>query len=218
MIQVTSEILNQGRETLISNGYRPSKSEVARQKFTPADTLQLGTYTPLISGPQVAVNMPARTKNGSDYDAIPFKVEGRDKPIEVSLGSIFNSIRVVEGMDPADFASDAKWAGEEAMPTKNYFRYGNLSNMESDSVLNKDTLEKEAVYVPVPFTLDAEVVIVAPRFVAGQVAPVFDTQCRLRKVTIVKDYQKFPDDNARRQSSCTARRGETLPPRWLRLS
>lgn len=198
MIQVTSETLNQGRETLISKGYRPSKSGAARQKFVPADTLKLGTYTPLISGPQVAVSMPARSKNGSDYDAIPFTVAGQEKPIEVSLGSIYNSIRVVTGMDPKTLASDALWAGEEAMPTKNYFRYGALSNMESESILNQETMENEAVYVPVPFTLGAEVVIVAPRFVTGQTAPVFDTQCKLRKVTVVADYQDYPDENARR--------------------
>ena len=175
-------------------GFLPSASQSPREKFQAQGGLEAGTYTPAIEGWQKAVSVPPRGRSVG-YDGLLFK-NAKGETITIGLSSIVNSIRVVTGMQPAALTSDALWAGEAAMPTANYFRYGALSNMESGRVLEGN--EYRAAYLPTPFELAEEVVYVVPRFIEGSNKPIFDEQCHLRKAKCVKDYTSYPDANAQR--------------------
>lgn len=174
-------------------GLRPSDATDVREVFTPNTPLPNGEYVPAITGWQKAATLPPRGKNGSAYDALPFK-SPTGELVNIGLSAIFNSIRVVDGMKPEELVKDAKWAGEAAQPTKNFFRYGALKDMEKGRFLEGN--DYKGAYLPTSFQLAVEVVYVAPRFVGGK--PVFDTECELRKAKCVKDYAKFEDTNAQR--------------------
>ena len=192
---ITSEQLTAGRQALAAAGYAVAPG-AAKSKFAANESLTSGTYVPEFGAgtPVPALYMPARGKNGQAYAALSFKCG--ERTIKISVSSFYNSIRVVMGANPTTLAKDAKWAGEEAQPTANFFRYGAMSDMVSDDVPYENGTV--AMYVPSAFTLTTEVVYVAPRFVAGSSTPVFDEQCSLRKALVVADYQQFPDTNARR--------------------
>lgn len=175
-------------------GFLPSTSQSPREKFQAQSGLEAGTYTPAIEGWQKAVAVPHRGRS-IGYDGLLFK-NAKGETVTIGLGSIMNSIRVVTGMSANTLAKDALWAGEAAQPTANYYRYGALANMESGRVLEGN--EYRAAYEPVSFTLGVEVVYVAPRFIEGSNKPIFDEQCRLRKVFAVADYEKYQDANAQR--------------------
>lgn len=194
---ITSEQLAAGRNALAAAGYCVAR-DAAKSKFAAGESLTAGTYVPEfgIGTPVPALLMPARGKNGRAYAALSFKCGERIAKISVS--SFYNSIRVVTGANPATLAKDAKWAGEAAQPTANYYRYGGMSDMPSEDVPAENGSGTIAMYVPTTFTLTTSVVYVAPRFVEGSNTPIFDEQCALRKALVVADYQQFPDTNARR--------------------
>lgn len=194
---ITSEQLAAGRNALAAAGYAIAQG-AAKTKFAAGESLTAGTYIPEfgIGTPVPALLMPARGKNGRAFAALSFKCG--ERTVKISVSSFYNSIRVVAGANPATLAQDAKWAGEAAQPTANYYRYGGISDMPSEDVPSEDGNGTVAMYVPTAFTLTTEVVYVAPRFVEGSNTPVFDEQCSLRKALVVADYQKFPDTNARR--------------------
>lgn len=193
---ITSEQLAAGRNALAAAGYAIAHG-AAKTKFAVSEALNSGTYVPEFGTgvPVPALLMPARGKNGRPYAALSFKCG--ERTIKISVSSFYNSIRVVTGFAPATLAKGAKWAGEAAQPTANYFRYGSMSDMMSEDVPSEDGNGTVAMYVPTAFTLTTEVVYVAPRF-EGSNTPVFDEQCSLRTAMVVADYQKFPDTNARR--------------------
>lgn len=195
-------MLNKEQQTAILSqvkaaGFPVATGNTARQKYTGGESLNAGTYTPVFQGQQPAILCPPRRKGGEAYEAIAFK-DQNGQTVKVGLGSIFNSIRVVTNMAPAALAKGAKWAGEQAQPTKNYFRFGALSNMAGEDVLDPDDNSTTAYYSPSAFTLGVEVVYVAPRFVPGSNRPVFDEQCDLRKAYVVADYLSHEDTNAQR--------------------
>ena len=178
-------------------GFPVAMGNTARQKFTGGESLSMGAYTPMFNGQQPAILCPARRKGGLPYEAIAFK-DAAQNTVKIGLGSIFNSLRVVVGMNPATLATGAKWAGEQAQPTKNYFRFGALSNMAGEDVLDPENNSTTAFYTPSALNLAAEVVYVAPRFVEGSNRPIFDEQCPLRKACVVADYTSYEDTNAQR--------------------
>lgn len=171
-------------------GYKVSTGRTARTKFTGGESLAEGDYTPLNGDGNLttAVEAPALRKGGDPYDALVFKCG--EKSVKVGLSAIFNSVRVLQNA-PADWKRGAKWQGKAAQPTKSFFRFGALSDMESgDRVVNGETV---AFYAPKAFKLESTIYIVAPRFEAGNNAPIFDSQCEIRKVLAVKDYTNYPD-------------------------
>lgn len=198
MLTVSTEVQQAAVAQMAQNGLAVSRGNAARTKFTGGESLTQGAYTPVIAGPQPAVVCPPRRKGGSPYDAIAFR-NPTGSIVKVGLGSILNSIRVVEGMNPATLVRGAKWLGESAQPTKNYFRYGALSDMDSADVPDAQSADgTTAYYQPSAFTLTTEVVYVVPRFVQGSNRPIFDEQCDLRKAFVVADYAAHADNNATR--------------------
>lgn len=198
MLTVSTEVQQAAIAQMAQNGLAVSRGNAARTKFTGGESLTQGAYTPVIAGPQPAVVCPPRRKGGSPYDAIAFR-NPAGSIVKVGLGSILNSIRVVEGMNPATLVRGAKWLGESAQPTKNYFRYGALSDMDSADVPDTQSADgTTAYYQPSAFTLTTEVVYVVPRFVQGSNRPIFDEQCDLRKAFVVADYTAHADNNATR--------------------
>lgn len=194
---ITSEQLTAGCNALSAAGYAVAQG-AAKSKFVAGEALTVGTYVPEfgVGMPVPALYMPARGKNGQPFAALSFKCG--ERLVKISVSSFYNSIRVVTGANPATLAKDAKWAGETAQPTANYYRYGGMSDMPSEDVPSSNGNGTVAMYVPSMFTLTTEVVYVAPRFVPGSTTPIFDEQCNLRKAMVVSDYQQFPDTNARR--------------------
>ena len=195
---ITSDQLAAGRQALTAAGYAVAQG-AAKSKFVAGgETLISGTYVPEfgIGVPVPALYMPARGKDSASYAALSFRCG--DRIVKISVASFYRSLRIVVGANPATLAKDAKWAGESAQPTANYFRYGAMSDMVSDDVPSEDGNGTVAMYVPSSFNLTTEIVYVAPRFVASSNTPIFDEQCNLRKAMVVSDYQQFPDTNARR--------------------
>lgn len=194
---LTQEQINNQRAAARAQGLKPSVGKPSRQKFAAnGPSLVEGDYTPAIDGEQIAIEMPARGKNGRPYDALPFK--GKDgNTVYVGLGGIYNSIRVVKDMDASKLIRGAHWQGEKAQPTFVAFRYGALSDMPSQDVVDETSPSGyTAQYTPSKFTLAKKVVYVEPRFVEGNNRPIFDEQCRLRTACVVGDIEKWVDENA----------------------
>lgn len=183
-------------QALEAQGLVVSRGTSARQKFTGGESLSAGVYTPVINGPQPAVTVPPRRKGGNAYDAIAFK-SAAGALVKIGLGSIFNSIRVVPSILPANLATGAKWAGEAVQPTQDYFRYGALSDMPANDEVDENN-QVVAFYQPSAINLSIEVVYVVPRFEPGNNQPIFDEKCDLRKCWCVADYASHPNLNARR--------------------
>ena len=178
-------------------GLPVSKGTTLRNKFVGGEQLAAGEYTPVVEGIQLPTICPPRRKGGEPYEAIAFKTKVGNM-VKISLGSIRNSIRVVEGMNPDTLAKGAKWAGEQAQPTKSYYRFGKLSDMPGEESLDEEDNSISSFYTPCEFTLATKVVYVAPRFIAGDNRPVFDEQCDLRTAVVVADYKDYEDLNAQR--------------------
>ena len=182
-------------EQIRAAGMPVSKGKPVRSKFTSVERLIAGIYTPMFNGPQPAILCPPRRKGGNSYEAIAF-TSSMGQTVKIGLGSIFNSIKVVTNLEPSALVQGAKWAGEAAQPTRNYFRFGALSDMPSQEVLDPEDNTTIAFYWPSSFTLTTEVVYVAPRFVEGSGRPIFDEQCLLRKCFVVADYMAYIDTHA----------------------
>lgn len=183
------------KDVIRNAGFMISSSP-ARAKFQPQEGLELGVYTPLITGTQPAVLVPRR--NSASYEAIPFRAERDGKIVKISLSGIYNSIRIVTGANPESLGKDAVWLGEDAQPTKSFFRYGKLSDMLSDDMPDEDSSSGTiGLYEPMAFTLTTKVVYVLPKFSAAN-KPYYEAGCQLRTALCADDYLSYPDENAQR--------------------
>lgn len=189
---ISSEELLQQKAATKAAGYAVA-SGAARTKFMPTEALAAGVYTPKFAGAQPAILVPRR--KGTPYEGIVF-LSAAGKEIKISLSAIYNSIRIVNGLN-AKPSEKALWLGEQAQPTTSYFRYGALSDMPSEDIPDETSATgTTAVYVPQAVNLTTKVVYVVPRFVDNK--PVYDEQCELREALCAADYLSFPDTNAQK--------------------
>lgn len=189
-MKITPEVRAAFAAQIATEGLVASTAQSARSKFMPQEKIEADTYAPSIEGAQRATTFPARSRNARPYDGIRFVGSKTGRKLDLSLSSIYNPVWVVE-VDSKTITRDSKWLGEAAQPTKQYFRFGALSDMPSENVPTADGTAYEAWYEPQSVTLDTEIVVVSPRFVEGDTHPIFDEECSLRVVLAVKDYAKY---------------------------
>ena len=140
--------------------------------------LTAGTYVPVNDCGNAQLSSEVQQRNGRKYEALTFSMNGRE--VQVSTGSLFNKVRVVDSILPAALTQGQKWLGESANPTREMFRYGDaMAQCDRDTIYVDGV--PHAVYAAPTFTLTVERVYVVPRFVEGSNRPVYDEQCELRK-------------------------------------
>lgn len=175
---INVEVVSAAVRALAAGG-KKAHSGAARTTFIPGGqtgALSKGVLKPLRNAGDYTLSQDIARRNGPDYEAVPFVNEAGTE-VTISTGSLFNPVRVIEGMKPADLKDGQLYAGEKTVDT---YRYGQkVADCARDTIYVEG--EPYAAYEMPDINLTVEKVYVTPRFVDGSSQPIYDSQCRLRK-------------------------------------